>query len=291
MTRLIAAEFFKLRQRMMTWTLALVLVGLIVLIYSVLWSVSGRVTTFGSEQQFTAEDLRRALFLQTSVPFSLAVVGSFGIILGAILAAGAAGSEYAWGTVRLVATASRGRLQTIAAKLIVVFGLVAAGALLAVIVAVIYSSIITFSSGGSSLSFVTPTYLSDQFEAYGRTLFVVAPYVALAFAAAVIGRSTLAGVGSAIGFAFMEPLVSGLMRLGGGFWQDVPKYLINANVQVIVLQNKLPDVLPRFGASHQDLEGQHLNSPGVAAIILGIYLVAFLALAFYVYRRRDITAT
>jgi ABC-2 type transport system permease protein len=291
MTRLMEAEFFKLRQRMMTWILALLLVGLIVLIYSVLWSISGRVTTFGNEHQFTAEELRRALFLQTSVPFSLTVVSSFGLILAAVLAAGAAGSEYSWGTVRLMATASKGRLQTMAAKLIVVSGLVAAGALLAVIAAVIYSSIITFSSGGSSLDFVTLTYVRDQFASYGRTLFVMAPYVALAFAAAVIGRSTLAGVGSAIGFAFIEPLISGLMRLGGSFWQDIPRFLMNSNIEVIVLQNKLPDVLPSFGPSRQELANQHVNSPQVAAIVLAVYIVAFIALALYVYRRRDITAT
>jgi ABC-type transport system involved in multi-copper enzyme maturation permease subunit len=170
MTQLMAAEFLKLRQRMMTWLLALVLVGLIVLIYSVLWSISGRVTTFGNEHQFTAQELRRALFLQTAVPFSLAVVGSLGIILAAILAAGAAGSEYSWGTVRLMATASKSRLQFITAKLVVVAGLVAVGALLAVIAALVYSSVITFSSGGSSFGFVTPTYVRDQLASYGRTL-------------------------------------------------------------------------------------------------------------------------
>jgi ABC-type transport system involved in multi-copper enzyme maturation permease subunit len=138
---------------------------------------------------------------------------------------------------------------------------------------------------------VTLTYVRDQFASYGRTLFVVAPYVALAFAAAVIGRSTLAGVGSAIGFAFIEPLISGLMRLGGSFWQDIPRFLMNSNIEVIVLQNKLPDVLPSFGPSRQDLANQHVNSPQVAAIVLAVYIVAFIALAFYVYRRRDITAT
>ena len=40
--RLMAGEFFKLRKRMMTWILAALIVGLIVLLYSILWSVSGR---------------------------------------------------------------------------------------------------------------------------------------------------------------------------------------------------------------------------------------------------------
>lgn len=289
MTPLLAVEFFKLRKRMMTWILALLLVGLVILMYSVLWSVSGRVTAFGENKQFTGEELRRALFLQTSVPFSLQVVGSFGTILAMVLAAGAAGSEYGWGTVRLMATAASGRVRLIAAKLLVVSGLIAAGALLAVAVGLAYSTIITVTNGGASVDFVTPGFVKDQAASYGRTLFVMAPYVALAFAVAVIGRSTLAGVGSGIGFAFVEPIVGGLMRLGGNPWRNLPNYLLNANAQVIMVQNKLPDVV-RFGPSRRELAGEHVNSAPVAAIILAIYVVVLVALAFYVYRRRDITA-
>ena len=289
MTRLMAVELFKLRKRMMTWILAILMVGLVVLLYSIFWSVSGRVTTFGENAQFTGEDLRRALFLQTSVPFSLQVVSSFGTIFAMILAAGAVGSEYSWGTVRLMATAASGRVRLMAAKLLVVCGLVAASALLAVAVGLIYSSIITVTNGGSDFSFVTPGFVRDQAESYGRTLFVMAPYVTLAFAMAAIGRSTLAGVGAGIGIAFVEPLIGELMRLAGNPWKEIPNYLINANSEVILLQNKLPDVV-RFGPSTQELAKSHFNGVPEAVFILAIYSVVFVALAFLVYRRRDITA-
>jgi ABC-2 type transport system permease protein len=288
-TRLMAVEFFKLRKRMMTWILAMLLVGLVILLYSVFWSVSGHVTTFGENEQYTGQDLRRALFLQTSVPFSLQVVASFGTVFAMILAAGAVGSEYSWGTVRLMATAASGRVRLIGAKLLVVCGLVAAGTLLAVVVGLIYSSIITVTNGGPDFSFVTPGFIRDQVESLGRTLFVMAPYVTLAFAMAAIGRSTLAGVGAGIGFAFVEPLIGGLMRLGGSPWKEIPNYLVNANSQVVLLQNKLPDVV-RFGPSSQDLAQRQLNGTPEAMLILAIYSLAFVALAFLVYRRRDITA-
>jgi ABC-type transport system involved in multi-copper enzyme maturation permease subunit len=284
-----AVEFFKLRKRMMTWILAILMVGLVVLLYSVFWSVSGHVTTFGENAQYTGEDLRRALFLQTSVPFSLQVVASFGTIFAMILAAGAVGSEYSWGTVRLMATAASGRVRLIAAKLLVVCGLVAAGALLAVAVGLIYSSVITVTNGGSNFSFITAGFVRDQAESYGRTLFVMAPYVTLAFAMAAIGRSTLAGVGAGIGIAFVEPLIGGLMRLAGNPWKEIPNYLINANSSVVLLQNKVPDVI-RFGRSAQDPTNRQLNGTPEAMFILAIYSLAFIALAFLVYRRRDITA-
>ena len=53
MERLLDAEWFKLRKRMMTWVLALILVGLVVLLYSILWSTSSRVARFGEENRFT----------------------------------------------------------------------------------------------------------------------------------------------------------------------------------------------------------------------------------------------
>lgn len=286
MIQLIAAEFFKLRKRMMTWVVAGFMVGLVVLLYSVLWSTSVRVATFGEHETFTGLDLRRALFLPAAVPYGLQIVGFFGGILAMILAAGSIGSEYAWGTVRLVATASSGRMRLLAAKLLVVFGLTAAGTLLAVAVALIYSFIIATYYGEASASFVTATFVGEQIAAYGRTLLVLAPYVSFAFAIAVIGRSTLAGVGSGLGVAFVEPIIGELMRAAGSPWKDIPNYFLSTNRQVVMFQNAVPAVLPRFGGGHGEIAGA--LSPFYAGLLLLTYTVVFVGLALVVFRRRDI---
>jgi ABC-2 type transport system permease protein len=287
MDRLMAAEFFKLRRRMMTWVLALIMVALVILLYSVLWSTSVRVSTFGERHGFTGFDLRRALFAPNAIPYGLQMVGSFGAILAMILAAGSIGSEYAWGTVRVAATASSGRMRMLAAKLIVIFGLVAAGTLLAVAVALIYGFIISAYYGSASVDFLTATFVRDQLASYGRTLLVMAPYVALAFAVAVIGRSTLAGVGSGLGVAFIEPIVGELMRLGGSPWKDMPKFFLSTNRQVVMLQNKLPEVLPRIGGGGDGGPDGAFSALGAEMLLIG-YTVAFICLALVVFRRRDI---
>lgn len=292
MSRLIAVEFFKLRKRMMTWLVTAVLVALVILLYSILWNVSGRAGGFRDAGRFvTYQSLRRSLFLSAGVPIALNVCAAFGTLLAIILAAGAAGGEYAWGTVRLMATASSGRLRLISARLIVVGGLVAGGVLLAVAVALAYSAIITAVNGGASWDFLTAGWLKDQFLSYLRTVFVMAPYVALAFAAATIGRSTLAGVGAGIGVAFLEPLISGLMRLGGTPWHGIPSYLISANRNIILLQNHLPPGVPSFGGPDaRDAASGSVHSVEASSIILAAWIVGFIAVAFAVYRRRDITA-
>ena len=286
MLPLIATEFFKLRKRMMTWVVALILMGLVVLLYSVLWSASSRVQHFGEARQFTGIDLRQALFLPGAVPYGLQIVGTFGAILAIILAAGSIGSEYAWGTVRLMATVSSGRVTLLLSKLIVVFGLIAAGTLLAVATALTYSLIIALYYGDASASFLTASFFGDQLAAYGRTLLVLTPYMTLAFAVAVIGRSTLAGVGTGMGVAFAEPLIDALMRTAGSPWQNIPDYLLTTNRQIILLQNRVPAVLPRLGGGGGADTAAH--SPLVAGLILAGYAVAFVGVALVLYRRRDI---
>ncbi|MDP9236502.1 MAG: ABC transporter permease [Chloroflexota bacterium] len=293
MQRLMLAEFFKLRKRMMTWIVAGLTIALIVLLYSVMWSMSGRAGSFfEGGQRFSYQDLRRGLFLEAGVPFALQIIATFGTLLAVVLAAGAAGSEYAWGTVRLMATASSGRLRLITARLVVVFCMVALIALMAIAVALAYSAVITTVNGGSDFSFVTAGFLKEQTFAFGRTLFVMSPFVALAFAAAIVGRSTLAGVGVGLAVAFLEPLISNLLRLGGSPWTKIPNYLIDSNRDVIIAQNRLPAALQRFsfGPSTRELASRGSHSPEAAAMILALWVAAFITISFVVYRRRDITS-
>ncbi len=286
MTELMLAEVYKLRKRMLTWTVAGLLCALVLLLYVILWTTSVRVATFGNHNQFTGIDLRNALYPHWAPAYALQVVGSFGAILAMILAAGSVGSEYAWGTVRLVATAASGRIRILASKLIVVYGLTAAGVLLAMGTALAFGFVIALYYGAASFGPPGAALLRDEAAAYGRTMFVLAPYIALAFAVAVVGRSTLAGVGTGLGVAFIEPLVDGLMRSAGSPWRSVPKYLLNTNRQIILFQNPLPAVLPRLGGGRGEIGAAH--SPLVAGLILAAYTVAFIALAFALFRRRDI---
>lgn len=286
MTELMVAEFYKLRKRMMTWTVAVILCALVVLLYMILWTTSVRVATFGDQHRFTGLDLRFALYPHWATAYALQVVGGFGAILAMILAAGSIGSEYSWGTVRLVATAASGRVRIIASKLIVVYALTAVGVLLAIVTAVVCGYVISIYYGEASFGLQGATFFRNEAADYGRTMFVLAPYIALAFSVAVVGRSTLAGVGTGLGVAFIEPLIDGLMRSAGSPWQSVPKYLLNTNRQIILFQNNLPDVLPRLGGDRGDIGSAH--GPVVAGLILAGYTVFFVALALTFFRRRDI---
>ena len=290
MTRLIDAEFFKMRKRLMTWVCAAVLVGLILLLYWVLWDASGEATKRLGNSRFLQQDLRRVLYLQYSVPFSLQVVGFFGAVLAVVFAAGSAGGEYGWGTVRLIATSAPGRVKLMTAKMFVVLVMTCAGAALAVGVGLLMSGFITWSSGGANWDFVTNDFIWRQFEAYIRTVYVLLPYVFMAFCISVIGRSTLAGVGAGLGVATVGRLIAELMQQGGEPWRSLPDYFIHRNADILMAQNVVPRPLPQFGPSLNNLARNEAFSPETAALILGVYIFVFIAATLIVFSRRDISS-
>jgi hypothetical protein len=160
---------------------------------------------------------------------------------------------------------------------------------LAVAVGIAYSWLITATSGGSSYSFVNSTFVWQQLEAFGRTLFVLTPYVTMAFCIAIVGRSTLAGVGAGLGVSLMGPLIGSLMEQGGEPWKSLPQYFIHTNAQIIMAQNAVPQPLPQFGPTLRELAREGARTPEQAAIILLVYVAVFVAITFVVYRYRDIT--
>jgi MFS superfamily sulfate permease-like transporter len=134
---------------------------------------------------------------------------------------------------------------------------------------------------GFDFSFATGSYLWDQFLQFWRTFFVILPFALLGFLFAVVGRSAMPGIAIGIGILFLEPIITALMRLAGGWVDNIPDYLLNANVEAINTLNKLPQ---GFGGGFPGATTQY---PSVihAFTTLSIYILVFLVIAFYLFRR------
>jgi ABC-type transport system involved in multi-copper enzyme maturation permease subunit len=94
--RMIGAEIYKLRKRTMTRVLLLVMVGIITLVNFLLLAISKVSLPVGAGQG----DIQNFLGLSASIPFSLMLISSFGVVLAIILMASSVGNEYNWHTIR-----------------------------------------------------------------------------------------------------------------------------------------------------------------------------------------------
>ncbi len=284
--RLAGVEVFKLRKRRMTWILLSILIVLIVVLYVLLWAVtkSGAESFGGPQGGGEVEKLQKALYVQQAVPFGLQLTQVFGTFLGTILAGASVGSEYGWDTIRPYLTAAPGRKQFLAGKLLAIATMIVAGTLVGMITALATSAIISSFGGAADYGFVDAGYAGESLLSYARTVMAMAPFVAMSAFFALWGRSTMAGIGAAIGVFFLDGFVTTLMRAAGGWVEHVPNALPGANADALMHANGLVGVF----VAEDDPSIALLLDPPVAALILAGYVVMFLALSFVIFERRDV---
>ena len=269
----------------MTRVLLFVLVGIMIVLYLLLFAIS-RITmpVHGSEEIGTIQNL---LGLPLALPFALSILSSLGTILAVILIASSVGTEYSWRTIRTILICSESRFKYLGAKLAAVGIVILIGMIIGLVTGFIMS-LITTAIGGYvfDFSFITGEYLWDQFSQFWQTFFVLIPYVLLGFLFAVVGRSAMPGIALGIGIFFLESIVTAFMTAAGGWIAKIPDYLLSANVRALTTLNELPQGI-RMGM------GGNLSDqmPGVwqAAGVLAGYSLVFIILAFYLFRKRDVT--
>jgi ABC-type transport system involved in multi-copper enzyme maturation permease subunit len=280
------AELFKLRKRSMTWILLFVLVGILVLLYLLLLAVSKvQIPAHAPEIGGAISNL---LGLPLSIPFALSMLSSFGSVLAVILIASSMGNEYNWRTIRTTLICSEGRLRLLGAKLISAGILILIGMVIGVVVGFLMS-LLTTAIGGYAFdfSFLTGSYLWDQFLQFWRTFYVIAPYALLGFLFSIVGRAAMPGISLGIGVLFLESVITLFMGLAGGWIAKIPDYLLTANVRAI---NALAGLPGQFSAG-MGMGNASAGLPSLthAFITLGVYSLACIAVAFYLFRTRDVT--
>jgi ABC-2 type transport system permease protein len=284
MIRLINSELFKLRRRSLTWILLFILIGIIVVFHLLLFAISRiALPTPGAHGPISFQDI---LGLPVAIPFALSTLSSLGSLLAVILIASSVGNEYNWRTIRIALISSESRLRFLAAKLASVILLVLAGMVIGVITGFAVGLITTAISGsGFDFSFATGAYFRDQFLLFWRTFYIILLYASFAFLFALAGRSAMPGIAVGIGILFLEPIITLLMRLAGGWVARIPDYLLGANVNAI---NSLNDLSRMFSGG---FGANAIQIPPVpqAFAVLAAYILVCLLLAFYLFRRRDVT--
>jgi len=285
--RLIGAELFKLRKRLMTRVLLFVLIGIIIILYLLLLAVSN-VTIPAHAGQQIEQEIQNLLGLPVAIPFALSMLSFFGTVLSVILLASSMGNEYNWRTIRTMLICSESRFKLLGAKLISAAILILLGLLIGVIAGFIMS-LITTAIGGYAFNFdfLTGSYIWDQFLQFWRTFYVLLPYVLLGFLFSVVGRSAMPGIALGIGVFFLESIITTFMVLAGGWVAKIPDYLLYFNFRSITSMANLPGQLGAGAAFGNNM--LQLPTPMHAFITMGIYSVAFLIVAFYLFRKRDVT--
>ncbi len=233
------------------------------------------------EQQQEQIEQQHAVFtLPGSISTALGTAQSMGVILFAIFTASVIGTEYGWGTIRLVLAVGTRRWHYLSGKL-ALLALAALGSLVLMVPFSIVSSLIVANLAGSvEFGFLSLGFLGDVVADVGRIWFAIWPYIALAAVFTVLSRSSAAGIALTIGYYFIEQIMVAQL-LAFDWFQTVADYMLGRNVTAWMMGM----------SNNQGATGGELPSQLHAALVLLVYILVLGGLALWLFQRRDITAT
>lgn len=264
MFNLLSSELFRMKKRAQSWILLLITIVLTGLIYGG-FAIAARMED-GPDGPSMRETVTFIDFSEFVVTMS---IGFFGSIMLIIIAAGAMGNEFSWNTLRPLVARARSRASLLSAKIasIVIYAVLFVLVLLAVLVGMVFiGSWVVGESSGFSWS-ILGWSISDAM----LLLLSNAPAMALAFLLATAFKSNAAGIAGALGIAFVEEPIWGLLGLASDVFDDVKEWGIAYNTSNVA-----------------QLTGDPIEMRSVVITIA--YTVLFLAISFWVFLRRDVTS-
>ena len=269
-----AMEIRKLIRRPMTW----VIFGLPAALGAAWFPIAYLI----SRAQGSLASLGPHLFPPGYIENTFAVLTMLGTICVAVLAASVVGSEYGWGTIRVLIGTGTPRARLLGGKVVALAVAVAAW-IVTSFAAITLSSIVVTALSGHPVSFgnTDAAWFGQLGLMFGRTWLVLEAWLAIAVAASVVGRSLAAGIAVPIVWQVVETVLSAVAPLAGNLGTRISELLIAVSARTFEIHDTFgtPRLVPGAISETQ------------ALLVLAGYVVVMLALAFLVFVRRDYTAS
>lgn len=273
MMGLLSAEFLKLRKRLMPRVLLLILLILIALVF------------FGFAKNNDRSSISD-LMLPNGWLLGMVFVSFFAPFIAPVLAGSWAGSEYSWGTIRMILSRRPNRTQFLLAGVIVLLSAMGIALLASLLLATISSWLAALVLGRSA--FDSAAFDATFIGLFVKLLFsiwlILAFYIVLAFSAGTLFRSGAVGIGVGIGLTLADLILTGIFYSLGGTWRNIADHFPD------VYARALPSQLANGTLSGVSPDRSGVPSVSASILALAIYTLVPLALAIVLVRYRDVTA-
>jgi ABC-2 type transport system permease protein len=277
MTGSFFAEVLKLRKRPAVWVLGVLWIVVVVLFLYLLPAVIFTLVFANAPPEAgpRLEAQLSPLSLENLAPYLLqSLFPGLGTAVALILGVLTAGSEYGWGTLKIILSQRASRLGVLSGKLLALGGLLLLFVLVAFLGAALSSLAVALLSGTSP----APPSAMELLAGVGAGALILVVWATFGFVLATLFRGTALAVGLGLIYAFVvEPVFSGLSALSETL-QTITGFLPGENTTVLSVAFVGN---PAFEGGGPD--------PARSALVLIAYTVVFLLIAALVFRQRDVT--
>lgn len=286
MLRLLSSELYRLVRRWMPWIMLALIVITAFVFYFLIWvSVNAQIQAVKSGTipappggTGPLEETLRMVAPDRVAQFGVGIVGGLGSVMLIVFAASHVGTEFGWGTFRTLLAHGATRTGFLMSKAFSLFlyalVFMIVGTLAAIAASYTVSSI-------ANISFGTGVDAAEVARVAAKTGYTFLPYMALALAIAVWSKSAGAGIASGLVVYFAEGLVAGILVSLNKDYAQIVNWGLSRNASALTRT--------AGGPATQDPTSSTLPDPTQAAIVLAVYTMLFLALAYWRLRSRDVT--
>lgn len=271
MSDLLTAEWMKMRRRMMPRVLIVITLGLIAVLT---WGVG-------------ASNERVNVIPPRGWVVSLEFAAYFSAFIWPILGGSWAGSEYGWGTIRMVLSRRPSRSEFAAASLSILLLTALVTIILALIVATVAGIVVAILTQNSA--FITTGiqggYALILIKMALAALYVIAFYLVLSFAFGTIFRSSSVGIGVGIGLTVAQLIAVGIMQRFGGFWATAANHFPSIYLNTLIQRMSAEGTTSSFNSA-----GGGPNIIPECVVGIAVYMAILLVATFVVVNRRDVTS-
>lgn len=320
LVRLIGAELYKIRRRLMSKVLSTVALVIMVAFFCIIsigvfFVLASPAATFlpapcssnsvvgvpCSNQSPTQAELNKAkldalttvsspLRLPNSLDIALQVMSIVGLVLIVILTGTIVGGEYSVGTIRLMFTRGPTRTQFLLAKVGAVFVCIMLGVLVAVPLGILTGALLNLFTGiGTGFSFLTPSWFLHSLLKILITMLGLFMFAVVAFCLSTLGRATAAGVAGALLWWGLEAILGSVLTLIGSetggtlatIAKSIPHFFMSNSISTLS-QNQSTYISSVTLPAGTVPDWQ-------ALLVLTVYLIVFIGLSWVVNQKRDVT--
>lgn len=289
--RLTRWQLFLARRRLISKILLILLVVLYLVVVAFVALLFFASSDSSGPGDLFANAVRNLISFPTSLSLVTVYTRIVGVILLCVLVGALTGSEYGFGTLRLILPRGTSREQLLVAQIsaVAILSLATAGfmflvaSLVGLILGPITGATIIFPSLASWTEIVK-FWLALSFQLFG--------YALIAYFAGTLGRSTLAGVAMSLGYVFLEVFVSGVITTiatitsvtnpaSGERIGHIPDWFLGTNTSAITtIVGQYPLTL--------DLGSTSLSLVRALSVAL-LYCVLLIGGSYLLLTRRDVT--
>src|SRR2546423_7004938 len=289
MLGLLRGELYRLVRGWMPWIMLGLIVVIASLFYFLIWaSVNAQLQAVksgalpapaGGTAQL--DEALRQIAPDRVGQFGVGVVAGLGSVMLIVFAASQVGTEFGWGTFRTLLAHGASRSGFLISKAISLVLYAVVFMIVGTIAAIAASYAVSAVAGISVGSGVDVAEVARVAVKSGYTFL---PYMALAVAIAVWSKSAGAGIATGLVVYFAEGIVGGILVSLNKDYAPIVNWGLSRNASALTRT-----VSGQTGPTSQDPSASTLPDPTQAAIVLAVYMVIFLGLAYWRLRSRDVT--